>query len=104
MDELPDEYLAEILLLAKKIAKANGLTDYNILQVRSYGTSFIQSLTILAQNNGVLAFQHVLHVHFHVIPKPNADEGLKLSLESWPRHERKDEELAKTLEKIHAKL
>jgi hypothetical protein len=34
MDELPDEYLAEILLLAKKIAKANGLSEYNILQVR----------------------------------------------------------------------
>jgi predicted house-cleaning noncanonical NTP pyrophosphatase (MazG superfamily) len=34
MDELPDEYLAEILQLAKKIAKANGLSDYNILQVR----------------------------------------------------------------------
>jgi hypothetical protein len=33
MDELPDEYLAEILLLAKQIAKANGLHEYNILQV-----------------------------------------------------------------------
>lgn len=33
MDELSDEYLAEILLLAKKVAKANGLPEYNILQV-----------------------------------------------------------------------
>ena len=35
MDEVPDEYLAEILPLAKKIAKALGLVDYNILQVGS---------------------------------------------------------------------
>ena len=33
MDEVPDEYLAEILPLAKKIAKALGVVDYNILQV-----------------------------------------------------------------------
>ena len=33
MDELPDEYLAETLPLAKKIAKALGVVDYNILQV-----------------------------------------------------------------------
>lgn len=33
MDEVPDEYLAEILPLAKKIALSIGCTDYNILQV-----------------------------------------------------------------------
>jgi hypothetical protein len=35
MDEVPDEYLAEILPLAKKIALAAGVPDYNILQVRT---------------------------------------------------------------------
>jgi diadenosine tetraphosphate (Ap4A) HIT family hydrolase len=104
MDELPDEHLAEILLLAKKIAKANGLSEYNILQVRHLKAMSFKLLTILAKNNGALAFQHVFHVHFHVIPKPNEKEGLRLSLESWPHRERTDEELATTLEKIHAKL
>ncbi|KAF8228789.1 HIT domain protein, partial [Tricholoma matsutake] len=87
MDELPDEYLAEILLLAKKVAKANGLPEYNILQ-----------------NNGATAFQHIFHVHFHVIPKPNEAEGLKLTIESWPGHERTDDELAISLKNMHAKL
>ena len=36
MDEVPDEYLAEILPLAKKIATALGVVDYNILQVRTH--------------------------------------------------------------------
>ncbi|KAI9504676.1 Adenosine 5'-monophosphoramidase [Coemansia spiralis] len=59
MHEIPDEYLADALPLAKKIAKALNLDNYNILQ-----------------NNGKLAHQEVPHVHFHVIPKPNKEEGL----------------------------
>ncbi|MFG0275495.1 MAG: HIT family protein [Phycisphaerales bacterium] len=41
------------------------------------------------QNNGSLAHQAVFHVHFHVIPKRSADEGLGIGWE--PReldHER----------------
>ncbi|KAJ2721204.1 Adenosine 5'-monophosphoramidase [Coemansia sp. Benny D115] len=64
MHELPDEFLADAMPLAKKIALAVGATDYNILQ-----------------NNGRLAHQEVPHVHFHVIPKPNAEEGLGVG---WP--------------------
>jgi hypothetical protein len=33
MHELPDEYLADALPLAKKIAVAQGVENYNILQV-----------------------------------------------------------------------
>lgn len=33
MHELPDEYLADVLPIAKKIALAQGLENYNILQV-----------------------------------------------------------------------
>lgn len=33
MDEVPDEYLTEILPLAKKVALSTGYKDYNILQV-----------------------------------------------------------------------
>ncbi|KAG8214903.1 hypothetical protein J3R82DRAFT_10088 [Butyriboletus roseoflavus] len=51
--ELPDEYPADALPIAKKIALAQGLENYNILQ-----------------NNGRLAHQEVDHVHFHVIQNP----------------------------------
>ena len=40
MDEVPDEHLAEILPLAKKLARAMGLVDYNILQVSFFFTLF----------------------------------------------------------------
>lgn len=46
LHDMPDEYLTEILPIAKKIAKATGATDYNILQ-----------------NNGRSAHQAVDHVH-----------------------------------------
>ncbi|KAI0794373.1 HIT-like domain-containing protein [Fomes fomentarius] len=84
MDEVPDEYLAEILPLAKKIATAIGVVDYNILQ-----------------NNGKIAHQHVFHVHFHVIPKPNEQEGLIIG---WPRVEQPKDVLAETQQKIIQKL
>lgn len=32
LHELPDEYLTEVLVVAKKIAAAEGLVDYNLLQ------------------------------------------------------------------------
>ncbi|KAG0057618.1 Adenosine 5'-monophosphoramidase [Gryganskiella cystojenkinii] len=59
LHEIPDHELADLLPVAKKVALAEGLKEYNILQ-----------------NNGRLAHQAVDHVHFHVIPKPSAEEGL----------------------------
>jgi hypothetical protein len=35
LHELPDEYLADALPIAKKIAIAQGAENYNILQVRA---------------------------------------------------------------------
>jgi diadenosine tetraphosphate (Ap4A) HIT family hydrolase len=66
MHELPDEYLADAMPVAKKIALALGAENYNILQ-----------------NNGRIAHQEVDHVHFHVIPKPSEsdEEGLVVG---WP--------------------
>ncbi|RHZ86833.1 hypothetical protein Glove_43g23 [Diversispora epigaea] len=61
LHELPDEYLADLLPVAKKVAIATGAEQYNVLQ-----------------NNGPLANQAVEHVHVHVIPKPNKEEGLGL--------------------------
>lgn len=46
MHELPDDYLQDILPIAKKLAIATGAAEYNILQ-----------------NNGRMAHQVVDHVH-----------------------------------------
>jgi len=75
LHELGDEYLADILLLAKRVALAIG-GQYNILQ-----------------NNGPLAHQVVRHVHFHIIPKPDENTGLKMEWTSLNRSENLDQDL-----------
>ncbi|ORX89627.1 HIT-like protein [Basidiobolus meristosporus CBS 931.73] len=82
--EVPDEYLADMLPLAKKVALAIGAKNYNILQ-----------------NNGSLAHQVVPHVHFHVIPKPNEAEGLGIR---WPAKSPSIDEVKKSSEAIIQKL
>jgi len=86
LHELPDEYLADALPLAKKIAIAQGAENYNILQ-----------------NNGRIAHQVVDHVHFHVIPKPSDSdqEGLVVG---WPQKTPDKEELAAVQAELLAKL
>ncbi len=68
LDQLSDESAAAIgrvlPRLCRAVAKATGCKDYNILQ-----------------NNGVAAHQAVFHVHFHIIPKPNDEDGLGVG---WP--------------------
>lgn len=80
MNQLPDENLTDILPIAKKLAEAMNLADYNILQ-----------------NNGRLAHQEVDHVHFHLIPKPNASEGLGIRWPSQPTDHAKFSALAETI-------
>lgn len=62
LDQLSDESAAAIgralPRLARAVMKASGATAYNVLQ-----------------NNGALAHQAVLHVHFHIIPRLG-DDGL----------------------------
>ncbi|KAH8989413.1 HIT-like protein [Lactarius hatsudake] len=82
LHDVPDEYLADTLSIAKKIAIAQGAENYNILQ-----------------NNGRIAHQEVDHVHFHVIPKPSASKTEGLVVE-WPQQTMSKEELAE----IHAEL
>ncbi len=65
MHEVDDDALEEILVVVKKIAKAQGIWDYNILQ-----------------NNGRIAHQAIMHVHFHIIPK-FSDSGLGVG---WQQH------------------
>jgi len=66
--ELSDEASAAIgrvlPRLCRAVVEATGVVDYNILQ-----------------NNGSPAHQAVMHVHFHIIPKPNDTEGLGVL---WP--------------------
>ena len=47
--------------ICRALIKATGIKDFNVLQ-----------------NNGVAAHQAVFHVHFHIIPKPDATLGLGL--------------------------
>ncbi|KAI7852321.1 HIT-like domain-containing protein [Circinella umbellata] len=81
--QVPDEYLADILPVAKKIAKASKLDQYNVLQ-----------------NNGKLANQ-VPHVHFHVIPKPNEKEGLGIR---WEPNGMKMDQVKELYEKVKKEL
>ncbi|HJK98011.1 MAG TPA: HIT family protein [Polyangiaceae bacterium LLY-WYZ-14_1] len=68
LDQLSDEAAAAIGRVLPRICRAvksvTGVSDYNVLQ-----------------NNGAPAHQAVFHVHFHVIPKPDGEQGLGLG---WP--------------------
>eukprot|EP00760_Papus_ankaliazontas_P035705 PhM_4_TR7987/c0_g1_i1/m.13353 len=80
--ELPASAMAALGPVLGKVAGALGCENYNILQ-----------------NNGAVAHQVVMHVHFHIIPKPNEAEGLQIG---WPT--KSGEGLAEFAEKIKAKL
>jgi histidine triad (HIT) family protein len=63
LDRLSDESAAAIgrvlPRLCRAMKKVTGVEAYNVLE-----------------NNGAGAHQAVFHVHFHLIPKPSASEGL----------------------------
>ncbi len=68
LDTLSDEASAAIGRVLPRLCRAvkavTGVEQFNVLQ-----------------NNGALAHQAVFHVHFHIIPKPNSDDGLGIK---WP--------------------
>lgn len=68
MDSLSDDSAAALgrvlPRLCRAVVAATGVRDYNVLE-----------------NNGSPAHQAIPHVHFHIIPKPNALEGLGVG---WP--------------------
>jgi len=84
LHDIPDDQLSELLPVAKRIATASGAVDYNILQ-----------------NNGTIAHQVVPHVHVHMIPKPNKEEGLGIH---WPAKETDKLQLKALYEEIKAKM
>ncbi|CAF9907610.1 Adenosine 5'-monophosphoramidase [Imshaugia aleurites] len=79
LTDVPDDQLEEILPVAKRLAKATGSENYNILQ-----------------NNGRLAHQEVDH-----IPKPNQQEGLGIG---WPASETNMEKLKTYFNEVKAKM
>lgn len=87
LHDIPDDHLAELLPVAKKIAIASGLNTetlagpgYNILQ-----------------NNGSIAHQVVDHVHVHMIPKRDEPSGLQVG---WPQ----DPSFKENMTEIHKDL
>jgi histidine triad (HIT) family protein len=88
LDQLSDESAAAIgrvlPRLARAIMRATGVRDYNVLQ-----------------NNGSAAHQVVMHVHFHIIPKPSAGAGLGIG---WPAGRLDPAEGAALAQKIAAAL
>ncbi|KAF8866183.1 hit domain-containing protein [Acephala macrosclerotiorum] len=82
--DIPDDSLAEILPVVKKLVKATGAENYNVLQ-----------------NNGRIAHQEVDHVHFHMIPKPNSEEGMGIS---WPQQKTDMDKLKALLADIKSKM
>ncbi|KAF8740704.1 hypothetical protein AX14_007604 [Amanita brunnescens Koide BX004] len=86
LHELPEEHLSDILPIAKKIAVAQDLENYNILQ-----------------NNGKIAHQDVPHVHFHVIPKPTASDNAGLVI-GWPTQPANMDELKALQAELLGKL
>ncbi|MBS0577623.1 MAG: HIT family protein [Proteobacteria bacterium] len=68
MDRLSDDSAAAVGRVLPRLCRAvvavTGCREYNVLE-----------------NNGPGAHQAIAHVHFHIIPKPSAREGLGIS---WP--------------------
>lgn len=74
LTDTPDEYLTDLLPLAKRIAKALQL-DIKSLDGDGFN---------ILQNNGRIAHQVVPHVHVHLIPKRDEETGL---IVGWPQPE-----------------
>lgn len=88
LDALSDASAAAIGRALPRICRAvksvTGCEDYNVLQ-----------------NNGAAAHQAVFHVHFHIIPKPDARQGLGVS---WPARPVDHTKAAALAEKLRAAI
>ncbi|MBI1336332.1 MAG: HIT domain-containing protein [Phycisphaera sp.] len=88
LEQVPGDVAAGVGSLIPRVAKAvveaTGVKDWNLLQ-----------------NNGKPAHQVVMHVHFHIIPKPNEKEGLGIG---WPAGKLGQDEATALLMKIRASM
>jgi histidine triad (HIT) family protein len=86
MDQLSDESAAALGRVLPRICRAmiavTGVRQYNVLE-----------------NNGSAAHQAISHVHFHIIPKPNATHGLGIG---WPQQAFDHKEGAELAAKLRA--
>ncbi|MDH5491105.1 MAG: HIT family protein [Myxococcales bacterium] len=86
--ELSDEAAAAVGRVLPRLCRAvmevTGCEAYNILQ-----------------NNGAAAHQAVFHVHFHIIPKPDAAQGLGIR---WPSSSLEGAEGAALAEQLRAAI
>lgn len=91
LHNIPDEYLADILPVTKKLA---GLIECDINGPEGIGYNILQ-------NNGRIAHQEVDHVHFHLIPKKDQNTGL---IVGWPIQKTDFDKLGELHKKLLAKL
>jgi histidine triad (HIT) family protein len=84
LDKLSDESAAALGRVLPRICRAviaaTGVTQYNVLE-----------------NNGPEAHQAVFHVHFHIIPRPNSNEGLGMSWAARSLDSKEAAELVKSI-------
>ncbi|CAH2352410.1 adenosine 5'-monophosphoramidase Hnt1p [[Candida] railenensis] len=92
LHNIPDEYLADILPVVKKLTKALKLDVNNTPSGEGYN---------VLQNNGRIAHQEVDHVHFHLIPKKDTESGLGVG---WPAQPTDFEKLGKLHKELQAAL
>jgi histidine triad (HIT) family protein len=88
LDRLSDESAAALGRVLPRICRAviaaTGVAQYNVLE-----------------NNGAGAHQAVFHVHFHIIPRPNQNEGLGIA---WAARSLDSKEAAELVKSITAAL
>ncbi len=88
LDRLSDDSAAALgrvlPRLCRAVMAATGVSEYNVLE-----------------NNGAGAHQAIPHVHFHIIPKPNAKEGLGVG---WPARSLSPQDVKQLAEQIAGQL
>ncbi|CAK7901773.1 adenosine 5'-monophosphoramidase Hnt1p [[Candida] anglica] len=92
LHNIPDEYLADILPVVKKLTKVLELDVNNTPEGEGYN---------VLQNNGRIAHQEVDHVHFHLIPKKDSKTGLGVE---WPAQETNFEKLGQLHKQLQSRL
>lgn len=92
LHNIPDDYLADILPVVKKLTKVLNLDQNNTPDGEGYN---------VLQNNGRIAHQVVDHVHFHLIPKRDDATGLGVG---WPAKETNFEQLGELHKRLQKKL